>query len=97
MDYNLDFCSMFWDSETLGSGYWTNNTDSRAELDLKQLFWKSKGEKVQNSFMQYQTKTNQVKISFLRDQMMDFVGNHSIELKLFDKNSGRSNGGLAAI
>jgi hypothetical protein len=88
---------MFWDSETLGSGYWTNNTDSRAELDLKQLFWKSKGEKVQNTFMQYQTKTNQVKISFLRDQMMDFVGNHTIELKLFDKNSGRSNGGLAAI
>ena len=46
LDYNIDFCSVFFDSETLGAGYWTNNTDVKAELDLKQLYWKGKGEKV---------------------------------------------------
>ena len=29
--------------------------------------------------------------------MMDYVGDHTIEFKLFDLNSGRSNGGLAAL
>ena len=29
--------------------------------------------------------------------MMNFVGNHSIEIKLFDLYSGRHNGGLASL
>ena len=58
LDYNLDFCSIYYDSETFGSGYWTNNTDSSAILDLKQLFWKSKGEIVEDSFLSYDDSTN---------------------------------------
>jgi hypothetical protein len=96
-DWQQDFCSLFYDSGTLGSGYWTNNTDSGAVQDLNQLYWKSAGETVANSFLAYEKDANRIKISIKRDDMMSYVGFHQIDFRLFDVNSGQSTTGVATF